>query len=42
MPGDDHTADEDAPLTIEFCARDGRIVVHRDTALGTVTRTIER
>jgi hypothetical protein len=42
MPGDDHTDDEDAPLTIEFCARDGRIVVRRDTVLGTVTRTIDR
>ncbi|ADQ67739.1 hypothetical protein C499_17549 [Halogeometricum borinquense DSM 11551] len=42
MQGDDHSADETAPLTIELCRQDGRIVVRRDTALGTFSRTIER
>jgi hypothetical protein len=44
MPGDETPTDplSDAPLTIELCPDDGRIVVHRETGLGTYTRTIDR
>ncbi|MFC6826060.1 hypothetical protein [Halopelagius fulvigenes] len=44
MQGDDtqRTDRSDAPLTIELRESDGRIVVRRDTALGTYERTVER
>lgn len=42
MRGDDSDdADASAPLTIEF-GEGGRIVLRRDTPLGTFSRTVER
>ncbi|SFG02611.1 hypothetical protein SAMN04488063_1173 [Halopelagius inordinatus] len=44
MPGDDTSQHlpTDAPVTIELRESDGRIVVRRDTALGTYERTVDR
>ncbi|WP_269844084.1 hypothetical protein [Haloferax marisrubri] len=41
MHGDETSATE-SPLRIELCPDTGRIRVHRETALGTFTRTIDR
>jgi hypothetical protein len=44
MTGDEPRRDatETPPLTIELCREDGRIVVRRDTPLGTYSKTIDR